>query len=41
MVGAGYIAVEMAGIMKSLGADVTQILRKDKALRSFDRLDIL
>jgi len=38
VVGAGYIAVEMAGIMKSLGADVTQILRKDKALRSFDSM---
>ena len=38
MVGAGYIAVEMAGIFKSLGSDVTQILRKDKALRSFDTM---
>ena len=38
MVGAGYIAVEMAGIFKSLGSDVTQILRKDKALRSFDSM---
>ena len=38
MVGAGYIAVEMAGIFKSLGSDVTLILRKDKALRSFDTM---
>ena len=38
VVGAGYIAVEMAGIFKSLGSDVTQILRKDKALRSFDSM---
>jgi len=38
VVGAGYIAVEMAGIFKSLGSDVTLILRKDKALRSFDTM---
>jgi glutathione reductase (NADPH) len=36
VVGAGYIAVEMAGILKSLGSDVTQIIRKDKVLRTFD-----
>ncbi len=30
VVGAGYIAVEMAGILKSLGSDVSQIIRKDK-----------
>ncbi len=38
VVGAGYIAFEMAGILKSLGSDVTQIIRKDKVLRSFDDL---
>nr|ADV59548.1 glutathione reductase [Paracyclopina nana] len=38
VVGAGYIAVEMAGILKSLGSDVTQIIRKDKVLRTFDSL---
>merc|ERR1719510_2408458 len=36
VVGAGYIAVEMAGILKSLGSNVTQIIRKDKVLRTFD-----
>lgn len=36
VVGAGYIAVEMAGILKSLGCDVTQIIRKETVLRSFD-----
>ena len=38
MVGAGYIAVEMAGILKALGSDVTQMIRQDKVLRSFDQL---
>merc|ERR1719376_395558 len=38
VVGAGYIAVEMAGILNSLGSDVTQIIRYDKVLRSFDTL---
>jgi len=36
VVGAGYIAVEMAGILKSLGSDVTQIVRFDSVLRAFD-----
>jgi hypothetical protein len=38
VVGAGYIAVEMAGILRSLGSDVTLIIRKDKTLRSFDTM---
>jgi len=38
VVGAGYIAVEMAGILNSLGSDVTQIVRYDKVLRSFDTM---
>lgn len=38
VVGAGYIAVEMAGILKALGSDVTQIIRKDKVLRTFDSM---
>ena len=38
VVGAGYIAVEMAGILKSLGSDVTQIIRYDQVLRSFDSM---
>eukprot|EP01095_Lingulamoeba_sp_RSL-Kostka_P006325 TRINITY_DN197_c4_g1_i1.p1 TRINITY_DN197_c4_g1~~TRINITY_DN197_c4_g1_i1.p1 ORF type:complete len:529 (+),score=214.29 TRINITY_DN197_c4_g1_i1:31-1617(+) len=36
IVGAGYIAVELAGILATLGSDVTLIIRNDKALRSFD-----
>lgn len=38
VVGAGYIAVELAGVLKTLGSDVTLVLRKDKALREFDDL---
>ena len=36
IVGAGYIAVELAGVLNSLGSDVTLILRKQTFLRSFD-----
>jgi glutathione reductase (NADPH) len=35
VVGAGYIAVEFAGIFKGLGSDVTVIYRRDKVLRGF------
>jgi len=38
VVGAGYIAVELAGVLSTLGSDVTLVLRKDKALREFDDL---
>ncbi len=34
--GAGYIAVELAGILNALGSEVHLILRNDKPLRSFD-----
>lgn len=34
--GAGYIAVELAGIFKSLGAEVSLIIRQKEFLRSFD-----
>lgn len=37
VVGAGYIATEFAGVLGALGADVTQVLRKEKILREFDR----
>lgn len=30
IVGAGYIAIEMAGILHALGSDATLIIRKDK-----------
>ncbi len=36
IVGAGYIAVEFAGIFNALGVEVTEILRADKVLRGFD-----
>ncbi len=36
VVGAGYIAVELAGILRGLGAEVTLHLRRDSVLRSFD-----
>ena len=36
IVGAGYIAVEFAGIFHSLGVQVSLILRRDKVLRGFD-----
>jgi glutathione reductase (NADPH) len=36
IVGAGYIAVEFAGIFNSLGVDVTLVLRADTVLRGFD-----
>ena len=38
VVGAGYIAVEMAGILKSLGSDVTLVIRYENVLRSFDKM---
>ena len=36
VVGAGYIAVELAGMLAALGAETTLVLRKDQILRSFD-----
>ena len=36
VIGAGYIAVELAGLMAALGSDVTQIIRKKHFLRGFD-----
>lgn len=36
VIGAGYVAVEMAGMLSSLGSDVTQIIRKKHFLRGFD-----
>jgi glutathione reductase (NADPH) len=37
IIGAGYIGVEFASIMRGLGSQVTQIIRKDLILRGFDR----
>ena len=36
VVGAGYIATELAGVLNTLGSNVVQYLRKDKLLREFD-----
>jgi len=36
VIGAGYIATELAGVLHGLGSDVTMLLRKDLLLRSFD-----
>ncbi len=38
VVGAGYIAVELAGILRGLGAEVTLHLRRDSVLRRFDEI---
>ena len=37
VVGAGYIAVELAGVLNALGSDVTLVLRRDIALREVRR----
>ena len=36
VIGGGYIGVEFAGIMRGLGAEVTQIIRDRSILRGFD-----
>ena len=36
--GAGYIAVELAGIYKALGSDVSLCVRRERALRNFDAM---
>ncbi len=38
VVGAGYIAVELAGMLHSLGADVSLVIRREHFLREFDDL---
>jgi glutathione reductase (NADPH) len=38
IVGAGYIAVELAGIFHALGSSVTMLLRREQFLRTFDPL---
>ena len=34
--GAGYIAVELAGILNALGCETHNLIRKDHVLRNFD-----
>jgi len=36
IIGAGYIAVEFAGVLRGLGSEVSVMLRYDRVLRSFD-----
>lgn len=36
VVGAGYIAVEIAGVMQALGSETHLVVRHDKALRQFE-----
>jgi len=36
VVGSGYIAVELGGVFRGLGSDVTLAIRKDNVVRSFD-----
>ncbi len=38
VIGAGYIAVELAGVLHGLGSDTTLMVRKDSPLRNFDPL---
>ena len=38
VVGSGYIAVEIAGLLNALGADVTMLLRREHLLRPFDAM---
>jgi len=38
IVGSGYIAVELAGLLKALGSEVTMLLRKEHLLRNFDAM---
>ena len=38
VVGSGYIAVEIAGLLRALGCDVTLIIRGETVLRGFDAM---
>jgi len=38
VVGSGYIAVELAGVLRSLGSDVALFMRYDRVLRQFDEM---
>jgi len=38
VIGAGYIAVELAGVLRGFGAETDLLIRKDFPLRSFDPL---
>ena len=36
--GSGYIAVELAGMLRALGSEVVMVLRRDRLLRAFDEM---
>ena len=36
--GSGYIAVELAGMLRALGGEVVMVLRRDRLLRAFDEM---
>jgi len=36
--GSGYIAVELAGVLRALGSEVTLVVRRDRVLRAFDEM---
>lgn len=38
VIGAGYIAVELAGVFNGLGSQTSLFVRKDCALRTFDSM---
>lgn len=38
VVGSGYIAVELAGVLNALGSDATLLLRRERLLRGFDAM---
>ena len=38
VIGAGYIAVELAGVFNGLGTDTSLFVRKETALRTFDSM---
>lgn len=38
VVGSGYIACELAGVLRGLGCEVAQLVRRDSVLRSFDSM---
>lgn len=38
VVGAGYIAVELAGVLQALGTDTKLVVRKERAMRNIDEM---
>ena len=38
IVGAGYVAAELSGVLRALGSEVTVVLRRERLLMSFDPL---